>query len=461
MLKEMCSYGLAQVDLKAIGQSRGFDANTIASRELLQHVFLSEQGVAAALASLTEPEMLCLHLLSFLGEEVGLEFFKRVYPDSVSSHGYATYTEQYKGLFQAVKTGLVRRGVLLFGTLPDTYRGLPLLERRRFRFPYASFMPAPFPARQPGSSLAGQYRREVLRDKLAEILNAPNEPAAAPKREEGRWRLANGELLFGGHPFRAKRFLAWPMTQLEAAIPYNAKGQTEVLQPIPLLLYALSRLRDDEWLAPADISPLWKLALPTAKAPEPQAVCDAGYRCACLERAEHEGAALYRLPRQADAQAGAAPEAFLDVRQPEAAGVSLEHVPVEALERLCALSRIEAADGRLWATPSFLKISHAPAETLASPLVRWLREQHPGFRRVMETVEQRRGKLIVHENLLVARVSDLALKVMLEKRFGRPGQLVALDGEFVAFPTGLLPEIQSWMKKSGHVIKLHDAYDSH
>ena len=71
----------------------------------------------------------------------------------------------------------------------------------------------------------------------------------------------------------------------------------------------------------------------------------------------------------------------------------------------------------------------------------------------MERIEQRRGKLIVHENLLVARISDLALKVMVEKRFGAPGQLVALSKQFVAFPSGMLPEIRSWMKKSGHVIK--------
>ena len=67
----------------------------------------------------------------------------------------------------------------------------------------------------------------------------------------------------------------------------------------------------------------------------------------------------------------------------------------------------------------------------------------------------------MHENLLVARVSDLGLKVMLEKRFGGPGQLVALAAGFVAFPKGLLPELQSWMKKSGDVIKSTRADESH
>ena len=70
--------------------------------------------------------------------------------------------------------------------------------------------------------------------------------------------------------------------------------------PVPLLLYALSRLREVEWLAPSELLPLWKMALPGAKAPEPQRVCDAGYDWGCIERIEVDGASLYRLPQLSD-----------------------------------------------------------------------------------------------------------------------------------------------------------------
>jgi hypothetical protein len=82
MLGAMC-LELGQADLKAMGQSRGFDPQTIASRKLLEHVFLSEQGLPAALASLTEAETLGLHLLNCLREAVDLDFFKPVYPGLV------------------------------------------------------------------------------------------------------------------------------------------------------------------------------------------------------------------------------------------------------------------------------------------------------------------------------------------------------------------------------------------
>jgi hypothetical protein len=459
MLKEMFAQELAQADFKAIGRSRGFDAQTTASPQLMQHVFLSEQGVAAALASLSETEFLGLHLLNCVQDEVGLEFFRKMYPASRPRNPfYGTYTEQYKGLFQQVKTQLIRRGLLLFGTLTELESAGAVLERRRFRFPevFASLLPAPFKVSKLSTAAAPQYRRELVRQKVTGILPEAAAASAKAASEEGRWRLAEGELLFGGQPFRVEQIEAWRARQFEVAIGYANKA----LLPGPLLRYALSRLRADEWLAPSEVLPLWKLVLAGAKAPEPQAVCEAGFQWACLEKAEQEGASYYRLPQQADAEAASPPEAFLDVRDAVRVRICLEHTPLAALARLVEISRFEAAGGELWARPDLLKISHAPDKALIDPVVCWLREHHPAFRGTMETVEERRGKVIVHENLLVARVSDLGLKVMLEKRFGGPGQLVALAAEFVAFPKGLLPELQSWMKKSGHVIKSTRADES-
>jgi hypothetical protein len=463
MLKEMF-LELGQVDLKAIGRSRGFDPQTMASPQLMQHVFLSEQGVVAALASLSEAEFLGLHILNCVQDEVGLEFFRKMYPDSTPrSPFYGTYTEQFKALFQQVKTQLVRRGLLLFGTLTANESDGAVLQRRRFRFPeaFASLLPAPFKASKLTTVAVPQYRRELLRQKVTEILPGATAASTKAASEEGRWHLAEGELLFGGQPFRVERLEAWRSRQFEVAVGYTNKALPKALLPVPLLRYALSRLREDEWLVPSEVLPLWKMVLAGAKAPDPQAVCEAGFQWACLEKAEQEGASYYRLPQQADAEAASAPEAFLDVRDAARVRICLEHMPLSALARLGDISRFEAAGGELWARPNLLKISHAPDQALVDPVVCWLREHHPAFRSTMETVEKRRGKVIVHENLLVARVSDLGLKVMLEKKFGGPGQLVALAAEFVAFPKGLLPELASWMKKSGHVIKSTRADESH
>ena len=462
MLKAMC-LELGQADLKAIGQSRGFDPQTAASRALLEHVFLSEQGLPAALAALTEAETLGLHLLNCLGETVELDFFKRVYPELVSGDYYRSFTERHKGLFQKIKTQLVRRGVLLCGTLPKGYQNLAVLERTRLMFPaeFAGCLPAPFQPRQLDPAAAGQQRGDILRAKLREIPQWEAAPAgkAAPS-ETGRWRLAKGELLFSGKPFRVKQLEAWRLAQFGAAVSYRAKGQAEALQPVPLLKYAFSRLRENEWLAPDELLVFWEMALPGAKAPAPQTVCEAGYEWGCFERLEREGGFWYRLPQPANAVAEPSPADFLDASDARAVRLDLNRAPLAAVEQVAEVARLKVAQGTLWAEPDILRLSHASADTLASPVLRWLRERHPAFRSTSETIEQRRGKLIIHENLLVARVSDLSLKVMLEKKFGQPGQLVSLSRELVAFPNGLLPEIKAWLKKSGHVVKSIDSYET-
>ncbi len=458
MVKALC-LELSQADLKAIGQSRQFDPEIVGSRELFQHLFLCDEGVVPAAASLTPAELAGLHLLHCLREAVDVEFFKRVYPAAVSPNLYASYNDRFKALFQEVKTRLIQRGLLVFGLLPDTFlRGATILERRRFRFPetFGALLPAPFQPRRLDPAMAGRHRAEVLRDKLAELLRPGGASTNKPDGgKTGRWWLENGELRLGAGSsgFRVKHLETWQEAQFEAAVGYTNKAQPEALMPVPLLLYALSRLRELEWLAPSELLPMWKMALPGAKAPEPQTVCEAGYDWGCVEKIELDGSPFYRLPRLPDSQASTPPEGFLRTDNPQRLGIRLATAPLAALERLCEVSRMELAEGELWASPNLLKLSHARADTLADPMLLWLREQHLAFRSTMEKIEQRRGKLIVHENLLVARVRDLALKVMLERQFGGPGKLVGLSGEFVAFPGALLPELQSWMKKSGHVIK--------
>ena len=455
MLQKMCRAELSHVDLKAIGSARGFDAQTWGSRELVQHVFLSGQGVKAALALLSEAEILGLHLLNFKGEEVDLEFFKRLYPETVKPDLYATYTERFKGLFQKVNLQLIRRGILLFGTLSERMLRTPVLERRRFRFPeeFVPWLPAPFRTHAPPAGIVENHYQRLLREKLVGILRPAGTSGVPLPSAPGLWRVADGELLFGGKPYRAASLRAWPAAQLEALFPSADKKQSSDFRPIPLLRYALSRLPENEWVAVKDLLPLWTMAFPRTKMPDPQNVCAEGCRLGCFERTEHEGIHFYRLPRLTDPWEDAPPGDFLSVQGPEEVQVDLDRIPLDALERVEEVSSFRIAAGSLRIVPNFLKTSHASLEAWAGPVFLWLRNHHPAFQRVAESIEQKRGKLIVHENLLVARIGDLSLKVMLEKKFGAPGQWADLAEDFVAFPQGLLPEIQSWLKKSGHVIK--------
>jgi hypothetical protein len=105
----------------------------------------------------------------------------------------------------------------------------------------------------------------------------------------------------------------------------------------------------------------------------------------------------------------------------------------------------------LLVTPNLVKLGRT-ADTVAAPvLADWLQKNAPAFHQALETVRQRRGKTILHENLSVARVGDLSLKVALEKALG--SRIVVLGEEFIAFPSGAVTEVKRLVAQMGHVVK--------
>jgi hypothetical protein len=309
-----------------------------------------------------------------------------------------------------------------------------------------------------GAAVTREHRHELTQTKLMEILQLEHAVASDTKgREEECWSLTDGELLLGGKPFSVERFRAWPMRRLAADFP-GLKQQVDAFRPVPMLRYALSRLGEDEWAAPDDLLPFWKLGLPDGKAPEPRTLCDAGFECGLLEASVQDGTRLYRWRGLVDAASGTPPEHYVAVEVQRRFKSIWSAFPSKPW-RLTEVSHLRVAEGRLRAAPSLLKISHSPAATIESEVFRWLRQHHAGFRTAVENIEEKRGKLIVHENLLVAKVNDPALQVTIEREFAAPGQFVSLARGFVAFPTGLLPRVQAWMRKSGHVIKSVSSHD--
>ncbi|MDP7304759.1 MAG: hypothetical protein QGG09_16760, partial [Pirellulaceae bacterium] len=102
-------------------------------------------------------------------------------------------------------------------------------------------------------------------------------------------------------------------------------------------------------------------------------------------------------------------------------------------------------------TPNFVKLGRADDNLLATEAVQWLVEHTQPFAEAYVALSERRGKTILHEGVTIARVSDLSLKVAIEKALGR--NVVSLKNDFIAFPLGFFPDVQRVVKKSGHVVK--------
>jgi len=105
----------------------------------------------------------------------------------------------------------------------------------------------------------------------------------------------------------------------------------------------------------------------------------------------------------------------------------------------------------LLVTPNLVKLGRTADTVAALPLANWLQKNARAFRQAFEAVRQRRGKTILHENLSVARVSDLSLKVALEKALG--SRIVPMGEDFLAFPLGAVAEVKRLVAQMGHVVK--------
>jgi hypothetical protein len=222
-------------------------------------------------------------------------------------------------------------------------------------------------------------------------------------------------------------------------------------QPAEAVLRILAGLDADLW-SDAD-----SLAVPLeifcGSRVDAGSVCESGWRWGFLARQEAEGRKWYRLA-PSSAAADTPPDRYLAVRGDDGVAVNLDAVPFEVLETLVLTSDQRPVPGRqplLLVTPNLVKLGRTADTVAALPLADWLQKNAPAFHQAFETVRQRRGKTILHENLSVARVSDLSLKVALEKALG--GRVVPLGEEFLAFPTGAMAEVKRLVVQMGHVIK--------
>jgi hypothetical protein len=292
----------------------------------------------------------------------------------------------------------------------------------------------------------GNWRPNVAREKLITDLGGSHKSSG---NEE--FRIEAGELRLNGKRFETAKLAEWQQSGWRQSIPDGKKSgrkDPHSKRPDEAALCILSELADGDW---ADAE---QLALPLrvfcGKKVDIDAICHAGREWGLLAKRQAEGKTWYRL---APEPAHVAPHQYLKDHEDGCVTADLTVIPFEALEQIVAISdqRIGFAGHVLLLSPNFVKLGRVGDELLESEAVHWLIQQARLFAEAHVNLMDRRGKTILHENLYVARVSDLSLKVAIEKALG--ANLVALKNNFVAFPCGLLNDVQRSVKKSGHVVK--------
>ena len=461
MLNKMCHLELTVVDIKALCKSRGFTSREANSRNLLEGFFLSETGVANAIGRLTMDEVILLHLMKLTSATVDAAFFDRIYgTENSRKWRFGTFNQKYKDIFKQVKTSLIRRGVILFAEEHETWEKNTKLERLRFRFPeeFHPFLPLPF---GPAMSIPGpgNFNQTVIKDKLMEILNCH---ASASEANEAKYSLSikDGELRMGGKEFRAEYLVEWQRAIWDLALKeksHKKAGQGSV-SPTKAAVYAFSLLMPGEWILPDELSSLFKIFCYDMDQPDPEKVCHAGWKQGCLAKQTIAEKTYYALPEDhTDAGAQMDPGRFLKKTNDGTVIVDISTIPYASLEFLAWISNFRVAGSQLTAFPNSVKIGRIVMDIDQVPLTSWLRKNASAFAGAISMIEQRWGKLVVHQNLLVARVRDLSLKVAIQKAFADSGKVVFLPDNFIAFPNDLTKKMEALVNKSGYVVKAIEA----
>lgn len=479
MVYEMCHDVLSPQDIKAICKSRGFSEREATSRSAFENAFLSSVGVEDALSALTEAEVAALHLLRMEDRLVDVSFFERLYGAKAATHrAYGTFTQQFRPIFDAVQRNLVRKGVLVIAAAKTNSPTKTKMELWRYRFPpnFGPFLPPLVrPAIRDGRE--GELQADPLRSALRRL--AAGGPAGPGPQRPAPIALGAGGLSIGTRPFGMEAVREWRQAAWQADIIKAASKGDRLRQiyqptamytgyllpaaeyraetPLPAVLYAFAGLGPAEWIAPEALDTLLDVAYAGSAHPSSATICQTGWDNGLLARLRTDGQDYYRVAGAGRTGADDAPETYLPVVDGRVA-VDAEKVPYESLELLNRIADFDVGDGRLRPVPNVVKLVDAADLTRNHALARYLRANDAEFRAAFKRIDAQWGKLIVHENLLVARVADVSLRVKLQQTFGdadgapSPG-LVPLAGEYVAFPRALLGDIEKFLKKAGHVVK--------
>lgn len=447
MLDQMCHSLLAATDSKEICKARGFAAEALSSPGILETLFLSPQGLSDVLASLEPREVAALHLLRDVGDPVDVSFFARIYGKGSSG---GTFNQRFQDVFSQVKQRLIRRGLLLWSeNYQKSWNKQSKLELTRLALPvefYKALPPLIPDARE--FSGGGDWKPNVASDKL--IADLGNASGAAKDRLVG---IEAGELRVSGKAFSATAMRSWQQRGWAKAVVRLRTLTFEAAkskQPDEAIIAILSKLDAQAWADVEQIAELLKVF--SDRAVDAATVCEAGWEWGLLAKRHEDGKVWYRLAPQ---QTAAAPHRYLiPVEEGDCVTVDLRAIPLAALEQVVAISDQRVSPGgagSLLITPNFLKLGRADDELLASEPVQWLVKHTKPFAEACVALAERRGQTILHENVVIARVSDLSLKVAIERTLEQ--NVVSLKNDFIAFPYSRLAEVQRVVKKSGHVIK--------
>lgn len=460
---------LNATDKRSIIKARAFPKETEQNADLLKFYLISEEGLERIIKDLTSKELMVLHILYQNNWVVDISFFAAAYTKLTKSsgYGYGTFTQRYQETFKIVKKKLIRKGLILCymaNATPNTTK----LERWRFFLPkaVADQLPPPFKT----TTLKGvkperdnSYLRHDLQlfsipkrqthlrpvlilSKQSKITlnNRLFDETAVQAFQLKVWNEKNGgqiEQTCHDKGLTLGTFLCQLWEQLAEPKWFKAEELTDLLQ-VWYFNWAVERLERMHYGGGT------LLHIPDGiKAAR---MCVSAWKCGLLEQAKKDGKVYYRPTTTPSTTVS--PATFCRLDAAHKLYINTSQIPLTdlgILNQLGTWQLIEAGDLQL--QPDLTALGQLPEHHLQHPTVQWLKKEVPVFTKAFDKYKKNFGKKIIHQGLLVAKISDLSLKVSVEKLLG--DQVVSLSDEFIAFPKNYLPKVERLVIKSGNVVK--------
>ena len=439
---------LNQTDIRSICQARGFDSKCIKAKDIFLTSFSSTQGITEAIALLTEDE--CI-FLAYMGQKVlDVSGFEHLYPKH--KHRYGTYSQSYGEVFKQVWKNLVRRGLLL---VTQIYTADTKLEKWRFQIPalYTAFIPAPFRQTHTIQTTVLPVDK-LLRAHITELVDYSHKPLTHSLR------VTTHELRIGQEVFTLDLLNQWRRRKMNE-ICYPKSYQRLYLECEPDVLVdvintAVGLLKPNEFFTERDIGPLIRYIYDPKKELRISVVCQAAADLGYFSQTYHGSRVYYGRGDIALYQDQ--PETYLTCHN-NSFVIDLHKVPyitLATLASICSftLQKEHNALGILLATPDMICLAKQDLSLLESPLIQWMCKQSSTIQQAFDRILEKHGKILLHRNLLVAKIADLRLKAHCIKKFENDPQIKFLPNDHMVFPKSMLPLVRKCVEKSGYAVKI-------
>ena len=445
-IKEMYRL-LSTTDIKTICKNRKLPVNQHINADTFSNFFRSSIGVDHAISQLSPDEITTLLLIK---EDASLDTsnYAIIYPEA---NHYGTFTQKYQHTYKSVIHNFVKKGILI---VDDINSGDSKLERIRFTFPseFKSKLPAPF------SEILEEHREAetcdtVLRGKVSRIYNG--QPAI-----KNNLYIENGLLQFNLEIFQLSALDQWRQESLEQYIikeyrnskGYNAKNTYwKQVDIVKVLLDAFARLKNNQFVSSEGINSIFRLIYGNYHEINLEDILTRIAELGFLSRITLANKHYYQYKNSLAVNTIQA-EDYL-VLDNNRFAVSVSKIPYKALEELAFSCNFAVENKILYITPDFSRLVRIYHTFKNTDLFNYLKQNSKLLSSKIDEIEEKHGKVLLHSNLLIAKVNDFKLQAILTKAYQNSDAFIFLPNDYVAFTKGELINITNLVTKSGFAIK--------